>query len=53
MFCKDCKGKNIKTRKNYTHGSSSKVKKTFVCVDCNSSNVETEEKSFGRRKRYK
>lgn len=40
MNCKSCNSKNIKTRKNYSHGKSSGGKITRTCKDCGSSDIE-------------
>jgi hypothetical protein len=57
MQCKNCKSKNIKTRKNYSHGKQSKATYTKVCKDCYSTNIEVTEKNnqnqrFKKRRKF-
>ncbi len=42
LKCLNCNSTNIKKRKNFSHGSGSKGKNSYVCKDCNSSSVEIE-----------
>lgn len=50
MHCNNCNSNNIKTRKNYSHGSGSKGKKVHTCKDCGSSNIAQEQKRNFRRR---
>jgi len=51
MICKNCNSKNIKARKNFSHGKSSGSKKSYSCKDCGSSNVEMPRVNNFRRRR--
>ncbi len=52
MRCLQCSGTQIKSRKNYSHGKSSKAKTSKVCGDCGSSNIEIPKpnRRFNRRR---
>lgn len=48
--CNKCGSTNLKTRKNFTHGSSSKAKTSYICNDCNSTDIDkaTNKRNFRR-----
>ena len=46
LSCKDCSSSDIKKRKNYSHGKSSKANLSYSCNKCSSTNIE---KSVSRR----
>ncbi len=50
MHCTNCNSHNIKSRKNFSHGTGSKAKTTYVCKDCGSTSVAQEQKRFFRRR---
>jgi transposase-like protein len=51
MLCSNCGSKNIQTRKNFSHGSGSKAKKSYLCKDCGSSSVVEEPfRRFNKRR---
>ena len=50
-FCKNCKSKSIRMKKNYTHGSKSTATVSFSCKECGSRNIGQEfDRSKGRRR---
>ncbi|MFO7710695.1 MAG: hypothetical protein ACLFP2_00745 [Candidatus Woesearchaeota archaeon] len=48
MNCKNCKGTNIKSRRNYSHGKKSKTTTILMCKDCGSCDIEATRKRFRR-----
>ncbi|MBW2991692.1 hypothetical protein KY345_00560 [Candidatus Woesearchaeota archaeon] len=53
MICRKCKGKRIKSRRNYSHGKKSKPITTMTCKDCGSFDIDTKSGRWGgRRKRW-
>ncbi len=51
MHCGNCNGHNIKTRKNVSHGTGSKKRVSYSCLDCSSTNIIQEvAKKFARRR---
>ncbi|MBT7902912.1 hypothetical protein HN587_03540 [Candidatus Woesearchaeota archaeon] len=52
-ICKSCKGTDIKSRKNYSHGSKSKAMITYTCKKCGSNNIETKEDPRNKRRQRK
>jgi len=53
MICKQCKGTEIKSRTNYTHGKKSKGKTIFICKKCGSSEIEnnSNKRNYKKNKR--
>ena len=47
--CNQCESENIQTRKNFSHGSGSKAKKSYQCKDCGSSDVKIPQTGRFRR----
>ena len=46
--CRKCKGTNIRSRTNYSHGKKSKPIVSFSCKNCGSLDIE-EKKDTNRR----
>ncbi|MBI2045058.1 hypothetical protein HYT23_03295 [Candidatus Pacearchaeota archaeon] len=51
-FCKNCKSKKIRIKRNYSHGSKSKAIISHSCRECNSRNIGEEFNRFNRKRRY-
>ena len=51
MHCGNCNSRNIKTRKNVSHGSGSKKRVSYSCIDCSSTNIIQEVVRKGFKKR--
>lgn len=51
MNCNSCNSKNIRKRKNYSHGKSSKGVNSYTCKECNSSDIEMPKPNFFRKRR--
>ncbi len=49
--CRNCKGTNIRSRVNYSHGKKSKATTTLNCKDCGSLDIEL--KFDNRRYKFK
>ena len=50
MICKNCKGTDIKSRRNYSHGKKSKANITMTCKNCGGTAMEVKIER-GRRNR--
>ncbi|MEA3429945.1 MAG: hypothetical protein U9R08_01595 [Nanoarchaeota archaeon] len=51
MICKKCKGTDIKSHRNYSHGKKSKPTTILVCKKCGSTDLEAESNYKRRQKR--
>lgn len=48
--CAECGSENIKKRKNFSHGNTSKAKTSYLCKDCGSSKMTMPQARFARRR---
>ncbi len=53
VTCKDCKGTDIKSRRNYTHGKKSRPTTTLSCKKCGSTDVESSSNKYNRKSNKK
>jgi len=52
MRCKKCNNSNIRTRRNYSHGSKSRSTTIMFCKTCGSTSIESG-RNDNKKRRWK